>query len=101
MISKGVEHANDILKNTGQFLGYYDFMEKYNIQLNFVDFYNMTHPISRKWVKDIENKLDHYEMEQCLIHTLLQQKKINKWAYQKLKSSVGYHRSLEEKWAIF
>ena len=50
MMSKGIIHINDMLSHTGHTLGYYDFMEKHNIQLNFVDFYSLTHAIPRHWL---------------------------------------------------
>ena len=99
MISKGVIHINDMLSNTGQTLGYYDFMEKYNIQLNFVDFYSLTHVIPRNWLRGFNATLNQREMEQGWLAKLVQQKYPSKWVYKKLASLVEYSRGHEAKWA--
>ena len=99
MISKGVIHVNDLFTNTGQLIGYYDFMETFNIELNFVDFYSMTHAIPRQWLKGQERKLNPHEIKQCLLNKLVQEKRVSKWAYQKIRSSDKFCRGHEAKWA--
>ena len=55
-IYKGIVYVDDMLTNTGQLLGYYDFNKTYHIAINFVDFYGMTHSIPRDWVKSDERR---------------------------------------------
>ena len=74
LMHKGVVYANDMLKNTLQLLGYYDFMETY-IAINFVDFYCMTNSVLRNWVKGNERKLKESDVK-GLLQTLLQQNKL-------------------------
>ena len=99
MINKGIIHVNDLLTEIGQLFGYNEFMEKYNIQLNFVDFYSLTHSVPRHWLIGFKTKLNKYEMKQCLLEKLLQQKHPSKWAYKKITSSINYSRGHEAKWA--
>ena len=51
MISKGIAYVKELLSQSGDRLGYYDFMEKYQIKINFVDFYCLTHSIPTHWIK--------------------------------------------------
>ena len=51
MILKGIAYVNDILSQSGDCLGYYDFIERYQFKINFVDFYSLTHSIPRHWLK--------------------------------------------------
>ena len=76
---KGVLHVNDVLTNTRQLLGYYDFMKTYHIEINF---YGMTHSTPRDWVKSNKRKLKVSEMKQCLLQKLLQQRQCSKWVYK-------------------
>ena len=39
IISKGVAYVNELLSHSGDRLGYHDFTERYQIKINFVDFY--------------------------------------------------------------
>ena len=95
MISKGIIHVNDLWTETRQLFGYNGFMEKYNIQLNFVDFYS----VPRHWLTDFKTKLNKCEMKQCLLERLVQQKHPSKWVYKKITSSIKYSRGHEAKWA--
>ena len=51
MIRKGVKYVNDLLVDMGQLYGYSDFKQKYDIEINFVDFYSMTHSIPREYLQ--------------------------------------------------
>ena len=79
LISKGIAYVNDILSNSGDRLGYYDFMERYQIIINFVDFCNLTHSIPSHWLKSGKTQLNEGEMKQTFLQTFLQQKHIKKY----------------------
>ena len=81
LMHKGVVYVNDMLPNTGQLLSYYEFIETYDMAINFIDFYGMTDEIPIQWMKCNEGKLKDCQMKQSLLQTLLQQKHCSKWAY--------------------
>ena len=92
MISNGIIYINNILSDTGQTLGYYGqmgIMDKYNIKLNFVDFYSLTHEIPRNWLRGFNTYLNQCEMKQCLLE---KQKNLSKWVYKELASSVEHSK---------
>ena len=99
MISKGVAYVNDLLSHSGDRLGYHDFMEKYQIKINFVDFYSLTHSIPRHWLKNCKRKLNEGDMKQNFLQNFVQQKHTSKWVYQKLQTLNKYNRGHEIKWA--
>ena len=67
LISKGIAYVNDILSNSGDRLGYYDFMERYQIKINFVDFYSLTHSIPSHWLKSGKTQLNEVN---CIVKTI-------------------------------
>ena len=69
MISKGIAYVNDLLSHSGDCLGYYDFMERYHIKINFVDLCSLTHSIPRHWLKNGKTKLNECNMKQSLQQT--------------------------------
>ena len=99
MISKGVAYVNDLLSQSGVCLGYNDFREKYQIKINFVDFYSLTHSIPRQWLENCKTKLNECDMKQIFLQNFLQQKHTSKWVYQKLRTLNNYNRGHETKWA--
>ena len=99
MISKGIGYVNDLLSHSGDCLGYYDFMERYHIKINFADFYSLTHSIPSHWLKNGKTKLNECDMKQIFLQTFLQQKHTSKWVYQKLRTLNKYNRGHEVKWA--
>ena len=40
-------YINDLLTGMGEFMGYENFQEIYNLKINFVDFYSLMHSIPR------------------------------------------------------
>ena len=98
LISKGIAYVNDLLSNSRDRLGYYNFMERYQIKINFVDFYSLTHSIPSHWLKNGKTQLNEGDMKQTFLQTFLQQKETSKWVYQKLKALNKYNRGHEIKW---
>ena len=63
LISKGIAYVNDLLSNSGDRLGYYDFIERYQIKINFVDFYSLTHSLPSHWLKSGKTQQKEGEMK--------------------------------------
>ena len=99
LISKGIAYVNDLLSNSGDRLGYYDFIERYQIKINFVDFYSLTHSLPSHWLKSGKTQQKEGEMKLTFLQSFLQQKQTSKWVYQKLRTLNKYNRGHEIKWA--
>ena len=89
LISKGIAYVNDLLSNSGDRLGYYDFIERYQIKINFVDFYSLTHSLPSHWLKSGKTQQKEGEMKLTFLQSFLQQKQTSKWVYQKLRTLLG------------
>ena len=87
MVEKGLVYVNDLLSDTGNLLGYMDFIETFQIRINFVDYYSLTHSIPRQWLANCKRKLNHIEVKQGLLNSLLQQKKNEPMGLQKTEDS--------------
>ena len=58
---QGINYINNLLDESGNILGYLDFVQKFNIRINFVDFYSLIHSLPRPWCSEISEfrmKLD-------------------------------------------
>ena len=49
----GLFFINDLLTDMGEFMGYDNFQETYNLNMNFVDFYSLMHSNPRPWKTEI------------------------------------------------
>ena len=51
LTNKSILHINDIMSPNGKIFGYQEFKQFYNININFLDFYSLTHCIPKQWTK--------------------------------------------------
>ena len=99
LIKQGITYINDLLSANGDRLGYQEFITRYKVKLNFVDFYGLVHSIPKKWLNSITSRLEKEKVFQPLIQTLCAQKYVTKWAYQKRVKPL-FCRGHEEKWEL-
>ena len=55
--AKGVHFVNDVLKTDGKFLSYFDFQRKYNVQVNFLQYYGLCNAIRSGYNKNVISKI--------------------------------------------
>ena len=93
MISKGVIYINDIVDNNGLIYGYEEFCEKFEVNLNFMDFYSLTHSIPREWKIIIgykSSKLTSEKLIQKCLSTICKKKSVCQevyWSFVNSKES--------------
>ena len=101
LVNKGIYFINDLLDEQGQFYGYQEFIEKYQLQLNFVDFYSLTHSIPRKWRTEINNQLvklhDANLIQKCVKDTI-KALKVCRSSYWKFIDLVKTEKVFINKW---
>ena len=56
-IEKRIWYINDILTPDGKTFGFEEFKKYYNIKINFMDFFSITHSIPRLWKGSLIKKL--------------------------------------------
>ena len=101
--SKGVNYINDLLDESGNLMGYLSFKKKFNIDLNFVDFYSLTHAIPRSWKNALfENsiKLNANLVYQKVLTDLLAMEKVCRGTYWTLINMNTSERKINEKWGL-
>ena len=100
--SKGINIINDLLHVSGRLMGLDDFKLAYDININFVDFYSLTHCLPRSWRENFITdsvKLKESEVVQPVITDLLQMSKACKGTYWKLVKTVELKRNHRLKWS--
>ena len=100
--SKGINIINDLLHVSGGLMGLDDFNSAYDININFVDFYSLTHCLPRSWRENFIRhsvKLKESETVQPVITDLLQMSKACKGTYWKLIKTVELKPNHRLKWS--
>ena len=98
---KNVRTVNDLLHESGRFMGFEEFTHTYGIKVNFVDFYSLMHCLPGPWRENIKrdlSKLNKSEMTQPAIANLLQMTKHCKGVYWRLIETVEVKRNHRFKW---
>ena len=82
------------------FFGYESFIETFNIQINFVDFYSLIHSIPRKWKDCLQERLDrsHVPLKINALESLLKMSKVCRQSYTLMLNKSDIQRSHEAKW---
>ena len=78
---KGINIINDLLHVSGGLMGLDDFKSAYDININFVDFYLLTHCLPRSWRENFIRDsvtLKESEIVQPAITDLMQMSKARK-----------------------
>ena len=73
---KGITHLNDLISPSGGLFGYEEFVRKFNLKLNFVDFYSLIHSIPRKWREQLQEKLDTNVVCQDVLESVMKMHKV-------------------------
>ena len=101
--NKSVNYINDLLDDQGNVLGYEDFKQKSNMEINFIDFYSLTHSIPRLWRNDINNnpmKLQTIEIKQKCLEEIIRVPKVCKATYWIFISMIDNKTLYISKWNI-
>ena len=98
LVNKGIRHISDLLSNTEGLYGYQEFKQTYNVDLNFVDFYSLTHQIPRKWGLSSARKINKESVKQKVLEDILIVTKVCKFVYHKMIGALEFERGHEEKW---
>ena len=96
---KGITHLNDLISPSGGLFGYEEFVRKFNLKLNFVDFYSLIHSIPRKWREQLQEKLDTNAVQQDVLESVLKMDKVCKVTYRYMLQNKSKQRSHEAKWS--
>ena len=98
-VNKGLIYINDLLSQTGDMMGYQEFIDKYRICINFVDFYSLIHSIPREWRINYTDRLG--VIGQNVINVLSNCKKICRYVYPRFLSLVNsdFQRNHHLKWS--
>ena len=94
----GLNHIKDLFNERGTILGYQEFIKKFGVKVNFVDFYNLMHCLEHNWKYqvDIEN-LGNGKVMEC-IEKITNVEKVCKYVYSLMASEETIVNSNENKW---
>ena len=84
-------------------MGFNDFKNKYNMKINFVDFYSLIHVIPRNWIRILRDNRHKIEgpIFQPVLNELLAMPKVCKGIYWKLVNAMIIKRNIADKWASY
>ena len=100
LINKSILHRNDIMSPNGKIFGYQEFKQFYNININFLDFYSLTHCIPKESKHMLSTKLPKENVKQTFLERILNVQKVSHFVYVNIRSRAEYNRGHEEKWAV-
>ena len=83
-LERNVVYINDLLQNNGGFLSWKAFKDKYNININFLDFYSLLNSIPEGWRKQVKGKDRLVNVENCTLNCILGKKKVCAYVYSQL-----------------
>ncbi len=95
---KGLNYVKDLLNDEGQVLGYQDFKNKFNFNVNFVDFYSLMHCLRPDWkhrkgnLKSTENKI------KLAMEKIRKTRKVCKMVYSNMMQQYKCEATNESKW---
>ena len=101
--NKGVYYINDLLDQSGNLMGYSSFKKNFEMNLNFVDFYSLTHAIPRSWKTNLiqtKIKLDANMVYQKVLSDILSMDKVCKRTYGTFVNTYKSKRKNIEKWIL-
>ena len=100
--ASNIYFINDLLTETGAIMGFEDFKIKYNIPLNFLDFYTLIHSIPRTWISVLDSysiKLKKDNISQPILNEICNMKKVCRGTYWNMISLVKVQRNHILKWS--
>ena len=96
---KGLVYINDM----GELMGYDNFQDTYNLNINFVDFYSLMISIPRPWKTEIlwqKYKIIGQVTQTCL-EGILNMKKVCKETYWKIMNTIKPKVNFLNKWSEY
>ena len=100
---RGIQYINNLLDESGRLFGYLDFVQQFNVSLNFVEFYSLIHSLPRQWRMEISEetkKLHQLNLSQKVLEDLLKFDKVCKKTYWTLMEFYKtIRRPIESKWS--
>ena len=94
---KGLNYVRDLFQEGGSILGYQEFIDKYKININFVDFYSLVHSLKHEWKKGKAGESSK-EVKDCVEKTL-KAKKVCKYVYSLMVQKLDCLSTNKIKWS--
>lgn len=98
--NNGLNYVKDLMDNNGEKLGYQDFRNKFNVNVNFVDFYSLMHCINHEWKCINITNMENNGRVKKFIDQIRMSTKVCKYIYSDMIQNVKYVSKNEEKWAV-
>ena len=83
-MERKIIYVNDLLRQNGGFLTWKDFKDKYDIHVNFLDYYSLLNSIPELWRKNVKGKDRLEKVENCTLNCILGKKKVCAYVYGQL-----------------
>ena len=95
--NSGLNYVKDLMDNNGRVLGYLDFKNKFNVNVNFVDFYSLMHCIKREW-KGVHTTCNEINGRVKQLINKIINTKVCKYVYSDILQNVKYASNSQAKW---
>ena len=99
----GLLFVNDLLMDIREFMGYQNFKEKFQVNINFVDFYSLMHSIPRPWKGQINQQKSRLcgQVTHKGLQELLNMRQVCNEAYWKFMGKIKPKRNFLNKWSEY
>ena len=97
-------YFGDILSENGSVLNVSQLKEKFNLNVNFLNYFSLVHAIPQKWkrdVKTVDKELNDNTFQSELIMKLMKTKKVCKLVHEMSIKQLYETPVCELKWAIY
>ena len=101
---KGIKCFGDILSENGSILSLTQFKEKFDFNVNFLNYFSLVHAIPQKWKRDVkivDKEVNNNTFQEELILKLLKTKKVCKLVHGLLVQKLFKTPVCEMKWAMY
>jgi len=99
---KGVFFINDLMERDGGFMTLEGFNNKYNLNVNFIDFHGLINALPREWRQTILNSTPFEEVNNKYINLLKSIEKPTKYFYRILIKKIAEKPlKSQNKWKLF
>ena len=100
---KGLIFVNDLVMDTGEFMGYQNFMDSFQVNINFVDFYSLMHSLPRPWKGQINERKSKIlgQVTHKGLQELLGMRQVCKETYWTFMDQIKPKRNYLNKWSEY
>ena len=100
-MGRGLRYVIDLFDDKGVILGYQDFKGKYEVEIDFLSFYSLTHSIKYEWKKNMPIYMN-MEATGAIRNTIIKltnKTKVCRYIYFELLKALPINNINQEKWA--